>query len=134
MDSVALAVEVAGCPTICRHCWAQGTRYGSMPIEDVRRLAEQLHEVASQSGTAIRPYPMHEVLAHPDAAEILRLFSSFPEPEFEPLATTGVPLAMRDDWEDLVAAASEVGTTTIWVALHGPSEEHDRQAGRRGAF
>jgi hypothetical protein len=134
MDSVALAVEVAGCPTICMHCWAQGTRYGSMAIEDVRWLVDQLHDFAAESGTAVRPYPMHEVLAHLDAAEILRLFSSFPEPEFEPLATTGVPFAIRSDWDELVAAASDVGTTTIWVALHGPSDEHDRQAGRRGAF
>src|ERR687893_1820357 len=109
MDSVALAVEVAGCPTICMHCWAQGTRYRSMPIEDVRWLVDQLHDFAAERGTAVRPYPMHEVLAHPDAAEILRLFSSFPEPEFEPLATTGVPIGTRADWEELIAAASEVG-------------------------
>jgi hypothetical protein len=134
MASVTLAVEVAGCPTICRHCWAQGTRYGSMAIEDVRWLVERLQELASESGTAIRPYPMHEVLAHPDAAEILRLFTTFPEPEFEPLATTGVPLAMRDDWGDVLAAAREAGTTTIWVALHGPRDEHERHAGRRGSF
>jgi MoaA/NifB/PqqE/SkfB family radical SAM enzyme len=133
MDSVALAVEVAGCPTICRHCWAQGTRYRSMPIENVRWLVDHLHDLASH-GVVVRPYPMHEVLAHPDAAEILRLFSSFAESEFEPLATTGVPLAMRDDWEDVLAAARESGTSTIWVALHGPRDEHERQAGRRGSF
>lgn len=100
----------------------------------MRGVVQMLHQLNSRSGLSIRPYPMHEVLAHPDAAEILRLFGSFPDPEFEPLATTAVPIAMRDDWEEVLAAARDAGTTTIWVALHGPSDEHERQAGRRGSF
>jgi hypothetical protein len=36
--------------------------------------------------------------------------------EFEPLTTTGVPLATRQDWRQLLAAAAELGTTTVWVA------------------
>jgi DNA mismatch repair protein MutH len=39
--------------------------------------------------------------------------------EFEPLSTTGVPLALREDWQELLAAAAALGTTTVWVAFHG---------------
>jgi hypothetical protein len=72
-----LQVEVVGCPTVCRHCWAQGV-----------------------------PYP----------------------------ATTGVPLAVREDWQELLATAATLGTTTVWVAFHGLGVEHDRQVNRPGAF
>jgi hypothetical protein len=30
-----LYVEVAGCPTVCRHCWAQGTPYRAMPVAEL---------------------------------------------------------------------------------------------------
>jgi hypothetical protein len=30
-----LQVEVVGCPTVCRHCWAQGIPYQAMPNDDV---------------------------------------------------------------------------------------------------
>jgi hypothetical protein len=29
-----LQVEVVGCPTVCRHCWAQGGPYPAMPVDD----------------------------------------------------------------------------------------------------
>ena len=30
-----LWMEVAGCPTVCEHCWAQGVGYGMMPLDDI---------------------------------------------------------------------------------------------------
>jgi hypothetical protein len=78
---------------------------------------------------------LHELAAHPQAVELLRLFADHVgAAEFEPLATTGVPLATRQDWQQLLAAAARVGTTTIWVAFHGIGTEHDRQVNRTGAF
>src|SRR5262245_42660600 len=42
MDTqVGLCVEVAGCPTICQHCWAQGVPYPAMPVADITHLLEQ---------------------------------------------------------------------------------------------
>jgi hypothetical protein len=67
--------------------------------------------------------------------ELLRLFADHVgAAEFEPLATTGVPLATREDWQELLAAAAGLGTTTVWVAFHGVGAEHDRQVSRPGAF
>jgi hypothetical protein len=129
-----LQVEVAGCPTVCRHCWAQGVPYRPMPLDDVAWVLEQAHRFCDQHGLGFGAYPMHELAAHPHAAELLRLFADHVgAAEFEPLSTTGVPLAVREDWRQLLAAA-KLGTTTVWVAFHGVGTEHDRQVNRTGAF
>jgi hypothetical protein len=66
-------------------------------------------------------------------SRLLGVFADHGGPaQFEPLATTGVPLAVREDWRELLAAA-ELGTTTVWVAFHGIGVEHDRQVNRPGA-
>jgi hypothetical protein len=130
-----LQVEVVGCPTVCRHCWAQGVAYQAMPVEEVAWVLEQAHRFCDDHGLGFGAYPMHEVAAHPRAAEILRLFADHVgAAEFEPLATTGVPLATRQDWRELLAAAATLGTTTVWVAFHGIGFEHDRQVNRPGAW
>ena len=79
---------------------------------------------------------MHEVAAHPEAADVIRLFARHDRMRspFQPFTTTGVPLATRDDWRDVLEAAQEAGATTVWLAIHGLAEKHDRQVGRSGAF
>ena len=79
---------------------------------------------------------MHEVAAHPQAADVIRLFAQHDRMSspFQPFTTTGVPLATRDDWRDVLEAAQETGATVVWMAIHGMPEEHDRQVGRSGAF
>jgi hypothetical protein len=53
---------------------------------------------------------------------------------YEPLSTTGVPLALRPDWAEVLATCRELGTTVVWPAVHGLSETHDRQVHRTGAY
>jgi hypothetical protein len=78
---------------------------------------------------------MHELAAHPQAAELLRLLADHVgAAEFEPLSTTGVPLAVREDWQQVLGTAAELGTTMVWVAFHGIGGEHDRQVNRPGAW
>jgi hypothetical protein len=133
--TLQLQVEVVGCPTVCRHCWAQGVPYPAMPVADVAWVLEQTHQFCDDHGLGFGAYPMHELAAHPQAAEVLRVFADqVGAAEFEPLSTTGVPLAVREDWQELLAAAATLGTTTIWVAFHGLGVEHDRQVNRSGAF
>jgi hypothetical protein len=135
VGEVRLAVEVAGCPTVCRHCWAQGTPYGEMPLEDAAFALDAAAEACASEGLALAAYPMHEVAAHSRAADVLRLFADrVGAHEFEPLSTTGVPLALRDDWRELLDTARDLGTTTVWLALHGAPAEHDRVANRPGAY
>jgi hypothetical protein len=130
-----LQVEVVGCPTVCRHCWAQGVPYQAMPVDDVALVLEQAHRFCDDHGLGFGAYPMHELAAHPQATKLLRLFADHVgAAEFEPLSTTGVPLAVREDWQQVLAAAAGLGTTTVWVAFHGLGVEHDRQVNRPGAF
>jgi MoaA/NifB/PqqE/SkfB family radical SAM enzyme len=51
----------------------------------------------------------------------------------EPLTTTGVPLATRDDWLTVLRAAGDTGTLNISTAFHGAGEVHDPRVNRRGA-
>jgi hypothetical protein len=130
-----LQLEAVGCPTVCRHCWAQGVPYPAMPVADVAWVLEQTHRFCDDHGLGFGAYPMHELAAHPLAAEVLRLFADHVgAAEFEPLSTTGVPLAVREDWQELLAAAASLGTTTVWVAVHGLGVKHDLQVNRPGAF
>jgi hypothetical protein len=130
-----LQVEVVGCPTVCRHCWAQGVPYQAMLVADVAWVLEQTHRFCDAHGLGFGAYPMHELAAHPQAAKILGLFADrVGAAEFEPLSTTGVPLATREDWQQVLAAAARLGTTTVWMAFHGLGIEHDRQVNRAGAF
>jgi hypothetical protein len=83
-------------------------------------------------------FPMFEMLNHPQAPELLRLFRDVAVVDgvnqFEPIATTGVPLATRDDWMDILSAAKSVGTSTFWVTFHGAGRVHDEVVQRDGGF
>ncbi len=56
---VYLCLEVAGCPTVCRHCWAQGTGYGMMPLADIEWVLARAHEYCDGRGLGFDSYPMH---------------------------------------------------------------------------
>ena len=134
-----LCIEAVGCPTVCRHCWAQGVGYGAMPLADIEWALEGTRRFCDARGLAFDSYPMHEMAAHPDAGRLFGLFNSCSASArcgtmFEPLTTTGVPLAAREDWRGVLHAAAETGTLNIWVAFHGVDEQHDRQVSRRGAY
>jgi hypothetical protein len=142
VSEVILYVEVAGCPTICQHCWAQGIPYPAMPLADIMYVLEQASAACAASGVSFSAYPMHEVAAHPEASAVLRLFNRYPgdpaldegRPMYEPFTTTGVPLALRPDWEAVLATCRELGTTVAWPAVHGRDETHDRMVHRAGAY
>jgi hypothetical protein len=139
---VCLWVEVAGCPTMCQHCWAQGVPYPAMPLADVAWVLDQAQTACAPVGIVFAAYPFHEVAAHPDASAVLRLFSAFPgdpsldggRPMFEPLSTTGAPLALRPDWAEVLTTCRELGTTVVWPAVHGAGETHDQLVRRAGAY
>jgi hypothetical protein len=113
-----------------------------MPLADIAWVLEQGQAACAEAGIVLSAYPFHEVAAHPEASSVLRLFSAFPgdrsrdegRPMFEPLSTTGVPLALRSDWAEVLATCRELGTTVVWPAVHGLGETHDRLVRRAGAY
>jgi hypothetical protein len=132
--SVEVLVEVSGCPTICMHCWALGRGYRAMPVGDAAFFLDELSGFCAGRGLDHFAYPMHEVTAHPDAPEMIRLFAPHLGQGYDPILTPGTPLASRPDWEQIIAAAKECGAHALWVAFHGYGAEHDRQLNRPGAF
>ena len=98
VSEVMLYVEVAGCPTICQHCWAQGVPYPAMPLADITHVLEQAIAACEAASVAFSAYPMNEVAAHPEGSAVLRLFNGFHGDRshdgdralYEPLSTTGV--------------------------------------------
>jgi hypothetical protein len=113
-----------------------------MPLAAIEYVLEQASAACAAAGRSFSAFPMHEVAAHPQAPEVLRLFARYPgdpsldegRPMFQPFSTTGVPLALRDDWEDVLATCRELGTTVVWPAVHGWGETHDRMVHRTGAY
>ena len=133
-EKLGFTIEVAGCPTVCGHCWARGRGYKAMPLDDIAWILKGANRVCSEVEIPFDAYPLHEVLAHPDAGDMLRLFNEAGNAKFEPIPTTGVPLATRKDWRVLMEAIGKLGTTTLWFTFHGVEEVHDRAVHRPGAF
>ena len=131
---LGMTVEVSGCPTTCVHCWARGGPYRAMPLADVEWVLEQGQRFCADNHFDFAPTAMHEMLAHPDATGILQRFASLRPDDFELIAATGVPLAIRADWHDLLATAQSIGTTTLWFTFHGVGPVHDRVVHRKGAY
>src|SRR6516165_7470502 len=86
-------MEVAGCPTVCRHCWAQGTGYGMIPLADIEWVLAEAHRFCDGRGVGFDCYPMHELAAHPDAARLFGLFNSHSRSASAP--RTGARLRVR---------------------------------------
>jgi hypothetical protein len=61
--SLNLEIEAVGCPTVCRHCWAQGTPYRAMPVGDVGKVLEEAYRFCARHGLGFGAYPMHELAA-----------------------------------------------------------------------
>jgi hypothetical protein len=132
--SVEVLVEVSGCLTTCMHCWALGRKYPAMPIEDAAFFLDELSRFCGERGLDYTTYPMHEVTAHPNAPDMIRLFAPHLGEDYDPILTPGPPLASREDWAEIIAAARQCGAHSLWVAFHGYGAEHDRQLNRPGAF
>lgn len=129
-----MTVEVMGCPTVCQHCWAMGRGYSAMPLEDISFVLHEVRRFCEAHGYAYSGFPMHEVDAHPQAAQVLRLFKDAWNDEWQPFTTTGVPLVTRPDWREILETLREQGTSTLWFAFHGAGEIHDRAVMRKGAY
>ena len=134
LPDLYMYVEVIGCPTTCQHCWAVGRPYQAMPLEDIAWVLHEVRRFCDAHDLTVDGYPMHEVAAHPQASQIMRLFHDLWNLVEEPVPTTGVPLAMRDDWREFLETLLSLGTSTLWFALHGAGEIDDRAVLREGAY
>ena len=108
-----------------------------MSLVDVVSVLEQGRLFCDENDLVFAPNPMHDVLTHPEAAQMLQCFGQVSGNDnggFEPIPNTGAALATRDDWREVLDAARTVGTRTLWFCFHGLDEVHDRAVNRKGAF
>ena len=129
-----LHVEVMGCPTACQHCWVVGRNYQAMPVEDISWVLQEVHRFCRVHDISIDGWPMHEVTAHPQASQVIKLFHDLWNVSFLPLPTTGVPLVAGDTWYQIIEALRSIGSHTLWFAFHGANEIHDRDVMHQGAY
>jgi hypothetical protein len=129
-----MTVEVMGCPTVCQHCWAMGRGYQAMPLSDISWVLHEVRRFCEAHGFAYGGFPMHEVDAHPQVVQVLHLFTEIWHDDFQPFTTTGVPLATRPDWREILETLRELNAPTLWFAFHGTDEIHDRAVMRQGAY
>lgn len=134
LPDLIMNVEVMGCPTVCLHCWAVGRPYQAMAIEDISWVLHEVRRFCTAHQFTFSGYPMHEVLAHPQAAQVLLLFQDLWKVDFQPLPTTGVPLATRPDWRETLEVLRSYEVPMLWFAFHGREEIHDRMVQRTGAY
>jgi len=134
LPDVHMHVEVIGCPTVCQHCWAVGRPYPAMPLEAIDWVLQEVRRFGDAHNLKVDGYPMHEVAAHPQAAQVMKLFHDLWGVVEEPVPTTGVPLTTRDDWREFLETLHSLGTSTLWFAFHGADEIHDRAVLREGAY
>ena len=96
-------------------------------LQEVRRFGET-HQLTVDGS------PMHTVFAHPQAAEILRLFHDLWGFVEEPVLTSGVELMSRPNWRELLETLRGLETSTLWFSFYGADATHDRAVRRQGAY
>ena len=74
IPDLGMHVEVMGCPTTCQHCWAVGRSYQAMPLEDITWVLQEVRCFCDAHDLTVDGYPMHEVAAHPQASQVMKLF------------------------------------------------------------
>ncbi len=134
LPDIGMHIEVMGCPTTCQHCWAVGRPYQAMPLDDIAWILHEVRRFCDAHHLTVDGYPMHEVAAHPQASQVMRLFHDLWNVVENPVPTTGVPLATRNDWREFLETLLSLGTSTLWFAFHGVGEVHDRAVLREGAY
>ena len=141
--TLALSIEISGCKHACSHCWADGHHYPPMGIADIERILTQAADFCRTQQLDFHPYPMHEVLGHPNALRVLQLFnqnwsgqfdSSHGGGLFEPLPTSGLALSTCSDRDALFDGIRALGIKTLWFAFHGMGDVHNRIVHQAHAF
>jgi hypothetical protein len=136
-DQITFDIVVSGCATECWHCYVDGGRTAFMDCNDYERIlnfANSFRRLAASQHVEVSPYLDLEPMLHPDVVKIIRAFvrqEGFTLPSCIP--TSGMPLAKRDDWRELLAVYWEAGVRELMFTLHGPDNLHDCVVSADGA-
>lgn len=133
-DLIFVRVHAMPCVNKCWHCFCNGHPGGSfMEEKTVLRIFDSLLDLKEKTGLKVFPMFYDEPTLHPSFLKIARhqlendlIFDNWW------FSTNGFGLARLSDsdW----AALAEMGFEGIRLTFHGIGEEHDRLAGRKGAY
>lgn len=135
---ITFDIVVSGCAAECWHCYVSGRPAPPMALpnyKDILAFIDEFSRIAGGQKVKVHPYLDLEPMNHPEIVEILNLtqtIEGFTLPSSIP--TTGIPIARRHDWEQVLATYRDAGVQHLEFTLHGPEEIHDRALSRPGAF
>ena len=138
MKQIYLSITAAGCETDCIHCWANGGRHKNMAFDDIEFVVKSFKNFSGSNGYKLGFNTMHETLAHPDAISILKLRNEqnkeIPNFVLKFIPTSGIPIAIREDYKELLDGLAELEFEGFHSVLHGFGETHDKAVSCKGAF
>jgi len=111
-----------------------------MPLEEYRHCLDALPPILDglkkNSFERIHLYLDYEPLLHPAICEILTItrerFGDYFEMSTFP--TTGIPIATRSDWEEVLDTLRLIGTSELEFTLHGPEHIQNQATNHPRAF
>lgn len=135
---VTFDIRVSGCVSECWHCYVNGGPGPFMVLDEFKKVLlylKDLAKIARDKNVRLDPYLDLEPLLHPDCLEIFKLAYAVDNEFFGPcIPTSGVPIATRTDWKDVLNLLADVGIRELQLTLHGPKKLHDSATNLKGAF
>ncbi|MCL2409479.1 MAG: radical SAM protein, partial [Oscillospiraceae bacterium] len=137
MDYLSVAVDMAGCPNRCRHCWLDGHKNGNMTVDEFRDIAGQFKNWRDEDGNGIRELSFFSWWREPDFRddyrELWRLEGELSSPgqakRFELLSIWRLA---RD--ESYAKWAAELEPKVCQISFFGMEGNTDWGTRRSGAF
>lgn len=134
---LGVAVDMAGCPNRCRHCWLGSHRNGNIGIEEFRGIAQQFRDWRDASGQGIRELSFFTWWREPDYRddyrELWTLEQALSSPgraqRYELLSTWRLA---RDP--SYAPWAASVGPKACQITFFGLEDSTDWGMRRKGAF
>ena len=141
---LAIAVDMAGCPNNCRHCWLGTQKNGNMNVDEFRDIAAQFKDWRDEDGKGINELSFSTWLREPDYRddyrELWELEKELSAPDmvkrFELLSIWR--LARDENYAPWAAEAfhthAENGKPVCQVSFFGMEAVTDWGVNRKGAF
>ncbi len=135
---VTFDIRVSGCASKCWYCYVDGGPGPLMSLDEFKEVLAYLKELSKivlDKSVRLDPYLDLEPLLHPDCLEIFKLAYEVDSEFFGPcIPTSGVPIATRTDWKDVLNVLADVGIRELQLTLHGPRKLYDSATNLEGAF
>jgi len=137
IDSLNIAVDMAGCPNRCRHCWLGSHKNGNMTTDDFRSIASQFKNWRNGHGQGIKKLGLFTWWREPDFRDDYRnlweleqeLSSPGQAQRFELLSIWRLA---RD--ENYAKWAATLKPKACQITFFGMEETTDWGTNRKGAF